>query len=144
MRAGLLIAGSLAALWAVPASIAATPLIPGTYVTRIKPGAESGPMVGTWRVVIGSSGGYEAYNGSSKIAAGSAGRFTMAPGQRVTFTDLSGPHACRGTAAVGVYHWSYIYRFGSPSLLRLTPIKDLCFGRRTVFSSGLRLKPKPH
>jgi hypothetical protein len=33
MRAGPLIAGSFAALWAVPASVAATPLIPGTYTT---------------------------------------------------------------------------------------------------------------
>jgi hypothetical protein len=110
-------------------------------VARVKD-AESTGMIGTWRVVISSSGGYEAYNGSSKIAGGSAGRFTMAPGQRVTFTDLPGPHACRGSAAVGVYHWSYIYRFGSPSLLLLKPIRDACLGRRAVFSSGLRLKPK--
>ena len=133
--------GVVAALWAVAASIAATPLIPGSYVATVKD-AESTRVIGTWRVVFSSSCGYEAYNGSSKIAAGSAGRFTMAPSQRVMFTDLPGPHACRGSAAVGVYHWSFIYRFGLPSLLLLKPIRDACPGRRAVFSSGLQLKPK--
>jgi hypothetical protein len=125
----------------VPASVAATPLVPGTYVTKVKVGAadNTAAMVGTWHVVITSSGRYVAYNGTSEVATGGAGQITFAPFQRVTFTDRSGPHACHGSAAVGVYHWTYIYRYGHPSLLLLRPIRDTCPGRRAVFSNGLKL-----
>jgi len=135
----------LVALVLVPASVAATPLVPGTYLTKVKVGAADNraAMVGTWHVVISPSGRYEAYNGTSKVATGGAGQITFAPGQRVTFTDRSGRHACQGSAAVGVYHWTYIYRYGHPSLLLLKPIRDACSGRRAVFSNGLKLvKPR--
>ena len=50
-------------------------------------------------------------------------------GNRITFHDLGGPFACRGTQATGVYAWRV-----AGSRLTLTAVHEPCAGRKTILT----------
>lgn len=57
-------------------------------------------------------------------------------GSTMTFTDRSGQLACRGSSTVGTYRFKALAR---GSKIQLTPIHELCAGRRTVLTGVLQI-----
>jgi hypothetical protein len=112
------------ALAAASASLAAVTLT-GTYTTTIK-GAPLKQFNGVWTVKLAAGGKYSILLGTTTLISGQA---TFA-GHQITFQRETGPAACLGTAAKGVYTWQLVGR-----TLRFTRVKDSCAGRRLVLGN---------
>lgn len=120
MKKIVLVTACAAAL--VTAAQAAAPSIyPHVYTTRIT-GASPAALNGTWRLAIQrttfgvSKGGVPAVAGSVQIA-----------GNKITFHDLAGPLACKGSQAAGTYTWRL-----AGTTLTMTKVKDTCAGRPQI------------
>jgi hypothetical protein len=115
---------AVAAVTAVPAlgSSAAT-IAPHAYVARIA-GAKPAVLNGSWRLTLTTA----TFAVNKGATAAVSGRVRIA-GSRITFHDLGGPFACRGSQATGVYSWRV-----TGKRLTLTAVREPCAGRRTILT----------
>jgi hypothetical protein len=96
----------------------------GTFATRIS-GSPMPRFDGVWTMKLAPSGNYTIALGSQTLIRGSA----TVSGSKITFGRESGPAACTGAAATGVYSWHL-----SGKTLRFTRVADICLGRRVVLA----------
>jgi hypothetical protein len=107
------------------AASATTPNINGVYQTKIT-GKSPAILNATWLLSIAQSRAFAvARNGTTVIG----GKLTIA-GSKLTFHDVTGPMACTGAQATGVYTYTL-----NGKTLKLRKVKDSCVGRSTVLSS---------
>jgi hypothetical protein len=124
MRTTTLVAVLAAAVTATTALGApSVGIAPHVYSTSIKSGAPA-HFHGTWLLTIRQAT-FRVAQGSSLAVSGSV----KIAGNRITFRDLGGPLACPGAQHTGVYTWRVV-----GSNLRMTAIKDLCVGRKTILT----------
>jgi hypothetical protein len=122
------IAVATAAL-AVAATVAAAragnaaSIAPHVYSTKIS-GAAPAVLNGTWRLAVRSTA-FSVTKGATPAVSGSV----RIAGNRITFHDLGGPFACRGTQATGVYGWRI-----AGTRLTLTAVREPCAGRKTILT----------
>jgi hypothetical protein len=112
------------ALVAATAAAAAAPL-QGTFQTVIA-NAPVKQLDGTWRLTLQPGGGYTTKRNGVVLVRGHETQTATT----ITFVDQSGPMACSAAQATGTYRWSR-----SGSLLRLTPVRESCTGRRLVLTA---------
>ena len=117
---------TLVTVLAAPAAASAGGLWPHVYSTKIT-GATPAVLNGTWRLSLQKA----AFSVTKGGAAALSGSLTIA-GNRVTFRDLAGPFACRGSQVTGTYTW----RLQGNTL---TPVSDKCTGRRTILTRPFTL-----
>jgi hypothetical protein len=117
----MLVAAGTAAAPAFAATAAA--IAPHVWSARIT-GASPAVLNGTWRLSI--KGGTFAVAKGTTLAVGGTARIA---GNRVTFHDLVGPFACKGSQATGVYRWRV-----SDNRLTLAAVSDRCAGRKTILT----------
>jgi hypothetical protein len=118
-----LAAATTAATFAATAGATGPALVPHIYQTRIT-GSPVAPLNATWQLTL--------LNHSFNLARNRAGAVTgslVITGHRITFHDVAGQFACRGTQITGVYGWHL-----TGSQLTFTRYSDRCAGRRTVLA----------
>jgi hypothetical protein len=93
------------------------------YSTRIA-GASPPVLNGTWRLTVNQ----KTFAVTKGVAAAVSGTVRIA-GSRITFHDLAGPFACRGTQATGTYAWRI-----AGKRLTLTAVREPCAGRKTILT----------
>ena len=127
----LLVACGAATLVAAAAATAAVagPL-QGTFQTVIA-NAPTKQLDGTWRLTLQPGGGYTTKRNGVVLARGHETQTATT----ITFVDESGPLACSPAQATGTYRWSL-----KGGLLRLTPVREACAGRRLVLTTHLLRK----
>jgi hypothetical protein len=96
----------------------------GTFAATIQ-GSPLPRFDGVWTITLAAGGKYTIALGRQPLIRGTA----TFNGSRITFDRESGPAACLGAAARGVYSW----RLTGKSL-RFTRLADACLGRRVVLS----------
>jgi len=128
----LVIIGLLAAL--AGAASATPPRPAGKFRTVITKPAN---FVGPWWLTFGAHNAFAVYRGYVDAPHLGVRGSVSYSGNQITFTDASGPAACTGAQATGVYS----YTLPSKTTLRLTKIRDDCVGRRTVLAGRRFTKP---
>src|SRR5580765_5712634 len=111
------------ALAAASATAAGPALAPHVYGVRIS-GASIKLFNATWLLEIKRTSFRLARNGTVGVS-GSA----RIAGNRITFRDLGGSLACKGSQAVGTYSWRL-----AGKKLTFTRVADACVGRRLILS----------
>ena len=97
-------------------------MLTGTFTTRIS-GAPSAQLNGVWTIKLSAGGKYTIALGKQTLITGTA----TFNGSKITFGHESGPAACTGAQATGVYGWRL-----TGKTLRVTRYSDQCQGRRVV------------
>ena len=115
-----LVGAAVVALALAGASLAATTLT-GTFTTRIVGGEPR--FDGVWTIKLSAGGKYTIALGKQTLITGTA----TFNGSKITFGHESGPAACTGAQATGVYGWRL-----TGKTLRVTRYSDQCQGRRVV------------
>jgi hypothetical protein len=121
----LVLATGVALLVAVSAAAAAGSPLHGTFTTVIK-NAQDGQLDGAWRIALLTNGRYTIQRNGTVLIRGRDTETTTTIG----FGHESGPAACTGALGAATYRWSL--RAG---LLRLTPVREGCFGRHVVLTT---------
>jgi hypothetical protein len=95
----------------------------GTYERTVSSSVLDGGLEGLWKIDF-NHGGYAVIFGGKVVIRGK----NTVSGDRITFTDTSGPDRCLGTG-------TYIYKLGR-STLNFTKVKETnsCSGRAIVLS----------
>lgn len=119
-----LVAGVILLVAASTAAAAGTPLH-GTFRTVIK-NAPNDQLDGTWQVALLPTGRYTIERKGTVLVRG---RDTETA-TTISFGHETGPAACTGALGAATYRWSL--RAG---LLRLTTVREGCFGRHVVLTT---------
>ncbi len=109
----------------------------GTYSTKLS-GTPGALLNAAWNVQFKGDGHYVIYRAGKVVVAGASS--AVGSGQ-VKLTDASGPTACPGTSAEGIYAWSFAKRSGHTYLV-FRAKRDVCVGRRAVLMTQPLLKIK--
>jgi hypothetical protein len=94
----------------------------GTFTTKIT-GAPAAQFNGLWTVKIAAGGRYSIALGKQILISGQASEHAST----ISFGHESGPAACKGAQATGVYKWRL-----SGTHLTFTRLADKCSGRSFV------------
>ena len=119
------------AVWWSCRATSGSSLAGSTFTTRLtaEEAAQAPRTAGMWEVSFAEDGGFTVTHDGEGVVQG---RYTV-EGNRLTFTDESGPLACDQPAA---YEWSL-----SGSELTMTRVEDACEGRAGVLSAHPLTKP---
>ena len=121
----LLLATGAALLVAVATAAAAGTPLQGTFETVIA-NAPATQLDGSWQLVLQPAGRYTIKRNGVTLVQG---RDTQTAAT-IGFGHESGPAACTGAQSAATYRW--LLRGG---LLRLTPVRESCSGRRFVLTA---------
>lgn len=125
LAAALVVAAAVAApTFAAPAASIA----PHVWSTKIT-GASPAVLNGTWHLTV-KGRSFAVTKGVSLAVGGSA----KVAGNRITFHDLDGPFACKGTQATGVYRWQV-----NATRLTMSAVSEPCAGRKTILTRPFTL-----
>jgi hypothetical protein len=128
LRRVVLLALASAALAAAGIAAGAVHTLNGTFTAKIS-GAPSPVLDGSWSLRFGPGARYTiSKDGTTAIV----GRATYGKGT-IAFGHETGPLACTGAQARGVYRWKV-----SGRTLRLTRRSDACTGRRLVLAHAFK------
>ena len=125
LKLRLILAMGTALLVAAPAATAAGRPLHGTFTTVIK-NALNDQLDGAWQVALLSNGHYTIERNGAVVIRG---RDTETP-TTISLGHETGPAACTGALGAATYRWSL--RAG---LLRLTTVREGCYGRHVVLTT---------
>ena len=129
MKYPVLVLAILAALGLVGGVAASTHAnVVGSYTAQVSGQAPN--LNGKWTLkfttTFAPAGKFQSFR-NGKLVVGGTTAFT---GNKLTFVDMSGSYACKGTEQAGVYTYSV-----KGKALKLVKVVDLCTGRALLLSN---------
>jgi len=129
MKLRPLLTVSAVALVAAACALGAASSLTGTFVTKIA--GKSAALNGSWTLKLLPAAKFQTLRNGKVVVSGD---FEAASGT-LQFIDRTGPYACKGGSATGIYD----YRLAGKSLI-LKPIAEFCAGRKTILTTHPLLK----
>jgi hypothetical protein len=129
MKLRPLLAASTVALVVAASALGAASSLTGTFVTKIA--GKSAALNGTWTLKLLPAGKFQTLRNGKVVVSGDF----AAPSGTLQLIDKTGPYACKGGSATGIYD----YKVAGKSLV-LKPIAEFCVPRKTILTTHPLLK----